>query len=76
MTQEEALREAESIINLPDIKPQSGKAKQFSAEEIKKAAKDFVNEFFNSKDWEKECPNCKVINCINNDSCISCGLQL
>lgn len=73
---QELLKQAEDEINLSDIKTESGNANQFSKEEIIKAAQDFVNEFLNSVDYEMECPVCRAINCKNNDTCISCGLQL
>lgn len=45
-------------------------------EEIKKQAREFVDEWFGNLGWEKQCDVCKEINCKSNGNCIRCGCQL
>lgn len=45
-------------------------------DEIRRQAREFVEDFFSKIDWEVFCTSCKASNCKANETCISCGCQL
>jgi len=50
--------------------------KNIPEEEIRKQAREFVDNWFGNMGWEKQCDVCKEINCKSNRNCIRCGCQL
>ena len=47
--------------------------RQFTDDEIKQHAKEFVDKWLPK--WEKYCTVCNACNCKCNDVCIKCGCQ-